>query len=247
MSFKSKVKCVESGIIYDSASYAGKCLGIDSSGIIKCCKKKRSSVGGYHFEYYDELDLPGEIWKDAKCITNGVLYDYTNEFLASNKGRIKRVDNGQLILGTVEANGYSRTELNTVRHYTHRIIATTFIENDDPENKIEVNHINEEEKTNNCVENLEWCTPKYNINYGTHNERVKKTKLEKYGTVATGIEKAIKSKKMKVKCVEKDIVYESQTDAAKKIGLNRSSITKVINKPNRTAGGYHWISVEEED
>ena len=46
----------------------------------------------------------------------------------------------------------------------HRIIASTFIEN--PLGLPEVNHI-DEDKTNNAVENLEWCDHSYNNNYGT--------------------------------------------------------------------------------
>ena len=52
----------------------------------------------------------------------------------------------------------------------HRLVAITFIEN--PGNLPEVNH-KDEDKANNCVENLEWCTHKYNSNYGTRLQRIK--------------------------------------------------------------------------
>lgn len=47
----------------------------------------------------------------------------------------------------------------------HRLVALHFIPNDDP-NKIEINHI-DEDKSNNRVSNLEWCTKEYNANHGT--------------------------------------------------------------------------------
>lgn len=52
--------------------------------------------------------------------------------------------------------------------YVHRLVALAFIDN--PNGYLEVNH-KDENKSNNAVDNLEWCDHTYNANYGTKPER----------------------------------------------------------------------------
>lgn len=99
---------------------------------------------------------------------------------ASNLGRVRTVDRyvingrngskrlvkGHILKQYLNPNGYMYVHLTVkgkqVNLYVHRVIASTFIPN--PDNLPEVNH-KDNDRTNNSVNNLEWCTRQYNQDY----------------------------------------------------------------------------------
>lgn len=87
-----------------------------------------------------------------------IIPDYPN-YEVSNTGLVRNIKTGNLIKPEIQFKGYYRVQLyknNKKRNYRiHRLVAEAFIDN--PENKPHVNHKNLD-KSNNCVENLEWVT-----------------------------------------------------------------------------------------
>ena len=112
-----------------------------------------------------------EIWKD--------VIGYEGFYQVSNKGRVKSLPvksrtkrfDGKVLRQFPNKYGYMMVSLSRKSHHVHRIVAAAFIEN--PNNYPQINH-KDENKANNNVSNLEWCTSAYNNNYGTRNERISK-------------------------------------------------------------------------
>ena len=164
-------------------------------------------------------------WKDVK--------GYEGLYCVSDEGEVKNVARNRLLNGCVHASGYKTVVLykNSIskRHLVHRLVATAFIQNINEYEQ--VNHI-DENKLNNKAENLEWCSRKYNMNYGTICDRIK----EKRGHLAR--------RKRRVCQISKEgitvSVFESIAQAARLTGTARTSIYECCNKIHKSANGYIW-------
>lgn len=99
-----------------------------------------------------------EIWR--------VIPGHEN-YEVSNLGNVRK--DGITRKLRIPKTGYIKTWVDHKLKYVHRLVALAFIPN--PNNLPQVNH-KDECRTNNCVDNLEWCTSGYNINYGTRNLKV---------------------------------------------------------------------------
>ena len=170
--------------------------------------------------------LPKKIWKNIE--------GYEGLYHVNNLGQVKSLRKNILLSSSIKKNGYHQVVLqnNGYKKYVsvHRLVAIAFLDN--PKNYPQVNHI-DENKSNNCVWNLEWCTAEYNTNYGTGMIRqVNKRK----GKFILGDNKRAR----KCKCIETGIVYDCIKSASKATNITEGNISRCCNGQRHTAGGFHW-------
>lgn len=185
-----------------------------------------------------------EEWKD--------IAGYEGKYQVSNLGRVCSLDmefdriwkgitqryhvKGRLLKQKIDRKGYMFVGLsNGKRHKTsyfrvHQLVARAFIPN--PKSLPMINH-KDEDKTNNCIWNLEWCNVQYNNTYGTIPQR--------------------NSEAHSVAIVQCDLeqnpiqTFKSLTEAATYIGLTKYAISKCLTGKNKTAGGYKWKYLNYND
>ena len=209
-----------------------------------------------------------EQWKTIIIEQNSVSYDFTGKYEVSNHGRVKSLNyrgHGEIriLKPRSDKNGYLTVALckdgKVTAFKIHRLVSTAFIPN--PDNLPVVNHI-DEDKTNNHVENLEWCTQKYNNDYGTRVKRAANSRKGKYTGENSSwygrhhteetkrkISEAKKGKQTtlvgskhpqarKVICIETKKIFDCIKEAQEWLG--KGNIKTCIKGRTKTAGGYHW-------
>ncbi len=124
---------------------------------------------------------------------------------------------------SVRGNGKQRWVL------LHRLIAETLIPN--PTNLPQVNH-KDENKLNNTVDNLEWCSASYNVNYGNRNK-----KCSEWQKQNNRVRKALLQYTLDGQFVAE---YPSIAEASRQTGIFNHPIIRCCKGKSHTAGGYIW-------
>lgn len=179
------------------------------------------------------LKIKREIWMDIE--------DYKGHYQVSNLGKVRSLDRtnkhsenkirmikGRLLKIQInnKRNGYCEISLHKEgfekRYKIHRLVAIAFIPN--PNNKKEVNHI-DGNKSNNCVENLEWVTSIENIKHAWDN----------------GLSNSNHRKK-KIVCLESGIIFNSVNEASIMLNCDRRSIFRQLKGEVKSVKGmtFHY-------
>ena len=162
-----------------------------------------------------------EIWKDIK--------GYEGLYQISTNGDIKRVWKSKetICKPSLDSNGYKQITLTKNKkrksYKIHKLVAITFINNKN--NYKEINH-KDENKLNNNVNNLEWCTRKYNCNYGNRNYKCTRHRIHKVGQYD----------------LQNNLIntYSSLQDAERITGIKYQNISSCCRNIKKSSGGYIW-------
>ncbi|WP_348659107.1 HNH endonuclease signature motif containing protein [Heyndrickxia faecalis] len=125
-------------------------------------------------------------------------------------------------------NGYLRVKLSRGvkrgMYLVHRIVAETFIDNP---NSYPIVHHKDDNRKNNRVSNLEWCTNSYNQKKRFENGKHAGTKCKKVAQIDLRTNEILQ-------------IWESPIFANKELGIQRQNISKVCLGQRNQAGGYGW-------
>lgn len=186
-------------------------------------------MGCEHCFYYKK-----ERWEYA--------HGYDNNYKISSCGRVKslKFSKEKYLKPKQNRSGYLEVLLYKNNegklHRVHRLVAEAFLPN--PENKPEINH-KDGDKTNNYVDNLEWCTRKENQKHAYITGLVGSISEIKHRARVNGKQAC---KRIVQETVDGEVVriWNSQTSAALELNLSRTAISNCLNDRTKTAGGYCW-------
>ena len=197
-----------------------------------------------------------EIWKDIPEYEG--LYQISNIGNIKAKARAKTHKKDKIMISTIKKYGYK--EIGFMKKgirkifQIHRLVAEVFIPNKEnfksmPDedrtlvnlNKLEVNH-KDENASNNSVDNLEWCTHKYNSNYG--NLRKKRKEIAIKNNHICFLKHSIENSKKEIIQYDNNgktiKIYKSIRDASRDLNINSGRICEMCKGKRSQYKGYRF-------
>lgn len=193
------------------------------------------------------INLPNEIWKD---VCDGYKVSNYGRVLSLAKTTIRGRKYDKILSASKKDNGYYTVSINGNNEYVHRLVAKAFIDN--PNNLNEINH-KDEDKSNNRVDNLEWCTKSYNVSYSKsikikQIDPITKEVINIYDSAIRAAIAVSGKNGCILMCCKRikiyngtETIYNSVSEAAIKNNISVSAIYNCLYGKSKTCGGYEWI------
>ena len=199
-----------------SVTQVAQLLGISRSSVSRACKR-HFPVKGYEFQFQEPSDplLPGEEWRPMLGPTAATVVPGR---AISSFGRVTS-KRGVISKGHLEQSGYYTTRICTPcykkRVPVHRLVALAFLKPPESDSVLIVNH-KDLDKTNNCVENLEWVSQAENTAHFHANASV--VRVNGVKPIFSRVRGSNDSWKL----------HPSITSAARELGLPSGSISNCV-------------------
>lgn len=193
------------------------------------------------------INLPNEIWKD---VCDGYKVSNYGRVLSLAKTTIRGRKYDKILSASKKDNGYYTVSINGNNEYVHILVAKAFIDN--PNNLNEINH-KDEDKSNNRVDNLEWCTKSYNVSYSKsikikQIDPITKEVINIYDSAIRAAIAVSGKNGCILMCCKRikiyngtETIYNSVSEAAIKNNISVSAIYNCLYGKSKTCGGYEWI------
>ena len=162
-----------------------------------------------------------EIWKE--------IAGFEGLYAVSNKGKVMNLKTGRVLKNWSNTHGYSMVNLykgdgTKPKHIAvHRLVAQAFIPNQD--NLVQINH-KDENKTNNDVTNLGWCTASENRVHSNHQHSCKINQLSLDGELIN--------------------TWESSHEIERQLGYDQGNIIKCCKGKYKQIYGFKWQYTDPE-
>lgn len=254
---KKKVKCIETGIIYESIADASIKTGINDNGISKCCNNKQHTASDLHFEFVDLNNI-------GKTKINHNKKKLISEKLSNiQKGRIKSLEEREKIrqanLGkhySDEINkkkgrpGRKHTEETKQKMSISKKNAEYIIKSRKPVKCIETGQIWEsiEDAEKETGLQVSRCCRGLYLNTGNlHFEFVNAIDNEEFLEAKMKLKQNWLKTHKPVYCINNDKIYKTNVTAEKELGTEHHKITNSCNKnkPCKDGYQYRWLTPEE--
>lgn len=168
------------------------------------------------------------MWEDVIGFEGLYKVNENGQVMSCKTGRIKatKKNNRDYTQIHLYKDGHDHMKL------VHRVVADAFIPN--PNQYKQINH-KDEDKNNNHVSNLEWCTNLYNRHYGTGYQR--SVEKHDYQKIADSIRRTVVQMAADWSEIK---TWHGVMTAARATGVGEANIRRCCYGKSHTAGGYRW-------